>query len=84
MVSRETAYGIGAAGDLDPDPPELVGFEAGMGRNGLILCDNGERFDLSIELGSSRERFPADLCAAWEASLLIRKTDDLQSGDPFL
>lgn len=34
-----------------------------------ILCDNGERFDLSIELSSSRERFPADLCAAWEASL---------------
>ena len=72
MVSSGPAYGIGAAGDLDPDPPELVGFEAGMNETGgtvYILCDNGERFDLSIELGSSRERFPADLCAAWEASL---------------
>lgn len=76
MVSSGPAYGIGAAGDLDPDPPKLVGFEAGMNETGgtvYILCDNGERFDLSIELGSSRERFPADLCAAWEASLLNPK-----------
>lgn len=32
----EKAYGIGAAGDLDPDPPELVGFEAGMDETGLL------------------------------------------------
>ncbi|MEI3193054.1 MAG: hypothetical protein V8S22_03305 [Lachnospiraceae bacterium] len=36
-MTMKKLHGIGAAGDLvDPDPPELVGFEAGMDETGLL------------------------------------------------